>query len=248
MKKISLLFLLTVVFAFAGCSDDDKNEYVVSFENKLTEAESEYQSKNTPSSTAFTKETFNDPLNLLTFDHYYADWGYGGGYSFAGFTYMNKTDNQTANSPAPICGKGKTGKAYIAVDSTDGEYGTPAILTINNPDQYSIKGTWITNSTYAYTCMTKGYGVATPFKKGSWYKVTATGYDNQDKETGKAEILLANYASDNDKPITDWIWFDLSVLQNAVKIKFIPSSSDTAGEWMNTAAYFCLDGITVVEN
>lgn len=245
MKKISLLFLLAVTFAFAGCSDDDdKNDYVISFENSLTEAESEYQSANTSSSTDFTKETFKDPLNLLTFDHYYADWGTG--YSFAGFTYMNKTDNKTANSPAPISGKGKTGKVYIAVDSSDGEYGIPAILTINNPEQYSIKGTWITNSTYAYTCMTEGYGVATAFKKGSWYKVTATGYDNQEKEIGKVEISLADYKSDNDKPLSDWIWFDLSALQNAVKIKFIPSSSDT-GEWMNTAAYFCLDGITLTQ-
>lgn len=43
MKKLSL-FLLVSVFAFCGCSDDDeKMEVVISFENQLTEAESEFK-------------------------------------------------------------------------------------------------------------------------------------------------------------------------------------------------------------
>lgn len=51
---------------------------------------------------------------------------------------MNITDNQTANSPAPITGKAKIGSVYIGVDSTDGEYGTPAILTILDTN-YKLK-------------------------------------------------------------------------------------------------------------
>ena len=50
---------------------------------------------------------------------------------------MNITDNQTANSPAPITGKAKIGSVYIGVDSTDGEYGTPAILTMKQEKQKS---------------------------------------------------------------------------------------------------------------
>lgn len=246
MKKISLLFLLAVTFAFAGCNnDDDKNDYVVSFENGLTEAESEFTTTDgTLESNGYYKAQFTDRYATLSLSHYYNDWG--SGRSFAGFTYTNKTDNKTTTSIAPICGKGKTDKVYISAYSNE-DY-TPAILTINNPEQYSIKGTWITNSTYAYVGMTQGDGYATAFKKGSWYKVTATGYDSQEKEIGKVDIALANYTNDNDKPVNDWIWFDLSALHNAVKIKFIPSSSDVNENGMKTAAYFCLDGITLTEN
>lgn len=247
MKKLSLLLLLSA-FAFCGCSDDDdvKNEVVISFENLLTEKNSQFIADGTPNNLAFQKAEFNDPQNLVTLDHYYANWGYGGGYSFAGFTYMNITDNQTANSPAPISGKGKTGNVYIAVDSSEGTYGTPAILTIKD-SKYRMKGAWITNSTYAYNGMVNGDQMAHVFKTGDWYKVIATGYDETENETGKIEILLADYKTDNDKPVKDWIWFDLSALKNAVKIKFVPDSSDKAGEYLNTAAYFCLDGITLIE-
>ena len=162
MKKLSLLLLLSV-FVFCSCGDDDddvKNEVVVSFENLLTEENSQFIADGTPNNQAFQETDFKDPKNLINFNHYYADWG--SGYSFAGFSYMNITDNQTANSPAPITGKAKIGSVYIGVDSTDGEYGTPAILTILDTN-YKLKGTWIANSTGAYMGMIQGDGYARAF-------------------------------------------------------------------------------------
>lgn len=41
--------------------------------------------------------------------------------------------------------------------------------------------------------------------------------------------------------------FDLTPIQNAVKVKFIPDSSDKNEYGIKTAAYFCLDGITLIE-
>lgn len=245
MNKLSLLLMLSV-FVFCSCDNDDdvKNEVVISFENQLTDEESEFISDGTPNSSGFQETSFKDPKNLVRFSHYYADWG--SGYSFAGCTYMNITDNQTSNSPAPICGKGKIGKVYLALDSSEGEFGTPAIMEILN-NQYKIKGTWITNSTWAYMGMTQGDGYARAFKAGDWYKVVATGYDEAGNVTGTTEIFLADYKTDSDKPLNDWIWFDLSALQNAVKVKFLPDSSDKNDYGLNTAAYFCLDGITLIE-
>jgi hypothetical protein len=67
MKKLSL-FLLVSIFAFCGCSDDDdetkggdKKEVVVSFENLLTEAESEFKTTEGEVDGYYTKCNFKDP-------------------------------------------------------------------------------------------------------------------------------------------------------------------------------------------
>lgn len=240
MKKLSLLMLLSV-FVFWGCSNDDdevKNEVRISFENQLTETESEFESTSTEVSGYFFKDTFNDPQNLVTFDHYYTTTY---GYSFAGFTYTNMTNHPYKGQPN--CGTAKSGKVYMGVYS---DKFTTALMTINNP-QYSIKGAWITNSKNAYVGMTEGDGWARVFKTGDWYKVTATGYDDNGNKVGETSILLADYKSDTDKPINEWIWFDLTSLRNATKISFIPDSSDFNEQGMKTGAYFCLDNITLIE-
>lgn len=262
MKKLSL-FLLVSVFALCGCGDDndetkgngedqptgdgDKKEVVISFEDELKKAESEFTTDqgtkvNPADPYSMYKYSITDPKGLVSFDHFYADWG--NGYSFAGFTYMNKTSH--AYNAQPQCGKAKTGTVYLSTYS-DAEFGsTLAIMTINDPN-YSIKGAWITNSAGAYAGMTEGDDMARPFVKGDKYTVTATGYNKNNEEIGSIEVLLADYKSNTDKPVSDWIWFDLSTLQNAVKIKFVPTSTDM-GEFMNTSKYFCLDDITLIEN
>lgn len=246
MKKLSL-FLLVSVFAFCGCSDDDgnpkdgdKKEVIISFENRLTEAESEFISTSTEKLEYYFKDTFNDPQNYVTFDHYYNDWGQG--YSFAGFTYTNKTSH--ISDCQPNCGSVKTGNVYMGVYSDNF---TPATLSIIK-SQYTIKGVWITNSKNAYIGMTEGDGWATAFKKGSWYEVTATGYNDKGNKVAEATIKLADYKSDTDKPVNTWIWFDLTDLQAASKITFTANSSDSDDEnGMRTGKYFCIDDLTLIE-
>lgn len=63
MKKLSLLLLLSV-FVFCSCGDDDddvKNEVVVSFENLLTEENSQFIADGTPNNQAFQETDFKDP-------------------------------------------------------------------------------------------------------------------------------------------------------------------------------------------
>ena len=65
MKKLSLLLLLSV-FVFCSCGDDDddvKNEVVVSFENLLTEENSQFIADGTPNNQAFQETDFKDPKN-----------------------------------------------------------------------------------------------------------------------------------------------------------------------------------------
>lgn len=228
-----------------GCSDDDKATLVTSFEGKLTKANSEFIAKEDLALNESGSTTFQDNNSAITFPHGYANWGTGYEYSFSQFTYTNKTDNSASNSIAAITKKGKAGSTYLTVN-TD-MYALPAQFTINAPQVYRIKGAWVTNSTWAYNSMTVGDNFAKPFKKGSWFKLTATGYTANDVETGSTEIYLANYQSDEDKPITDWIWFDMSELNDAIKVTFSLSSTDNNDYGMLTAAYFCMDGITLEE-
>ena len=96
--------------------------------------------------------------------------------------------------------------------------------------------------------MTEGDGWATAFKKGSWYEVTATGYNDKGDEIAKTSIRLADYKSDTDKPINTWIWLDLTDLQTASKITLTSNSSDSDDEnGMRTGKYFCIDDITLIE-
>lgn len=249
MKKLSLLFLTFVAIAFAGCSsdDDDKVTLISNFEGKLSATNSEFKAVESVAELNKTySTTFQDNDKAITFDHSYSDWGYG--YSFSQFTYTNKSDNAAANSITAVTKKGKVGTTYLSAYAPVDDYTPAATFSIAQPEFYKMKGVWVTNSTYAYNGMTVGDGYAQPFKKGSWYKLTATGMTSGGSTVGTAEIYLANYSSDNDKPVGDWIWFDLSTLSDATKFKFTLTSTDNDPVWgMRTAAYFCMDAITLEE-
>lgn len=238
MKKVNYLLLLFTVIMLGACSNDDNNSTVVSFEN-MPVTSSYFKSTSTTKSGYYFTDTFQDNDKLLTFDHYYSSYG------FAGFTYTNDANVSTANSTASIVGKAKVGTMYMGVYSSS--YTEPR-LKINNPDKYSINGCWVSNSVFAYNGMAKGDSYATKFKKDSWYLITATGFAKDGKTSvGTAKIYLAKYTSDTDTPSKEWLWFDLSSLKNAVYLQFDASSSDSGQYGMNTAANFCLDGITLDE-
>ena len=248
MKKISLLLLLAVTLTFAGCSNnDDKNDYVVSFENKLTTPESEFTTTDgTLASNGYYQTQFTDTYATLSFSHYYGDWGFGGG-----FTYTNKTDITTAgySNISAITGKGKFGKVYITANTSSF---TPATIINMNPEQYAFKGTWITNTTYAYLAIKDGNDNSSPsyvhkFKAGDWFKLTAVGYDVNKQKIGSADFYLADFRDGKTKIVNDWEWFDLGTLNTASYITFDMSSTDNGDYGMNTPSYFCLDGITLAE-
>ncbi len=219
----------------------EAEKVVASFEGKLTAANSQYMAVETvPESGKQFDATFTDNDNLLTFAHSYADWG--SGYTFSRFTFTNMTDNSAANSIAAITKAGKEGTTYLS--SCTNEF-TPAYFTVNDPAAYSVNGAWVTNCTYAYNGMAVGDDYATAFKAGNWFKLTAKGYNAEGTEIGAVDIYLANYKSDSDKPVSEWIWFDMTPIADAVKVEFSLESTDVGQFGMNTPAYFCMDGVTL---
>ena len=67
-------------------------------------------------------------------------------------------------------------------------------------------------------------------------------------EIGRVDFYLADYRNKKTEIVNTWQWFDWSPIANASYITFELSSTDNnpKGE-MNTPAYFCLDGITLIE-
>lgn len=253
MKKLSL-FLLVSVFAFCGCSDDDgdpkdgdKKEVIISFENRLTEAESEFTpTDNQPTGTV--EINIKDNQNLIECNHYYAAWGFAGG-----FTYTNKTDITTPGSSnnSAITARGKNGNTYLTVYTNS--YNTAKITNLNQ-EIYTFKGTWVTNSTYAYLAVkdgNDGYNNDTKFENDDWFKLTAIGHKADGSIIGSVDFYLADYRNGKKEIVNEWKWFDWSSIKSAEYITFEMSSSDNSEfdgiSYMDTPSYFCLDGITLVE-
>lgn len=167
-----------------------------------------------------------------------SDWAY-----WYWFGYANRTetkyeslDDQWNN----VVGGGYNGSETYGV-AYAAEFNGPCYVTLLT-EPAVVPGFYITNSSYAYNSMTGGDSFSKKFGKGDWFKLTITGYDDNDEVTGTKEFYLADLR-DSKKAyvINDWRYVDLSGLGKVAKIGFALSSSDN-GDWgMNTPAYFCFD-------
>ena len=248
MKKLSLFMLLSL-FVFCACNNDDvKQEIVVDYNNKLTEPESTFATDkgeiDPTNPYGMYKYALTDAGNNIEINHFYSDWGFGGG-----FTYTNTTDLTTpgyANMSA-ITGKGKVGVTYLT-SKTDAY--TTAQITNLKADNFVFSGAWVTNTTYAYLAIkdgNDGYLNQTQFKENDWFKLTAIGYTSDNKVINKVDFYLADYRNNKKEVINNWQWFDWSAIRDAAYIQFEMSSSDNGEYGMKTPAYFSMDAITLIE-
>lgn len=251
MKKLPLLVWLSV-FIFYSCeSDETENKVVVSFENLLSERNTTFVTDkgvvDPTNSYGIYKYQFKDPQSITEFNHYYWEGGSFGG----GFTYTNTTDINTPgySNLSAITAKGVNGLVYFTAKT---DQNTPAQITNLQPDKYHFKGAWVTNCTYAYLAIkdgNDGYLNQTKFENNDWFKVRATGYDPKGSSIGYVDFYLADYRNGKKEIIDTWKWFDWSSISRAYYIKFEMSSTDNNDKQeMNTPSYFCLDGITLIED
>lgn len=246
MKKILSLMALAIVM-LSSCNNDDEKTLTCNFSGMLTEADTEYITTKDNGTvviedTEYTS-TFTDKSKTFVYPNYSADWNKIGTFTLAGgFTYTNKTDIKTANSIAAIAGKGVKGDTYITA-YVDGM--NENSVTFINKASYTVKSAYFTNSTIAVISMLNGDSFAKKFTKEDWFKLTVTG-KLADKETGKVDFYLAKDGTVNDS----WTLVDLATLGEVDKLVFTLSSSDSSEyegvTYMNTPAYFCMDGLTIL--
>jgi hypothetical protein len=167
-----------------------------------------------------------------------SDYWYWFGYANQTDTKYETLDDQWKN----VVGGGYDGSSNYGVAYAAAFNGPCYVNVLNHDDGVEVPGFYITNSSYAHSSMSNGDGFAKKFGKGDWFKLTITGYDANDVETGTKEYYLADLR-DADKAyiINDWRYVDLSGLGKVKKLGFELSSSDNGDYGMNTPAYFCFD-------
>lgn len=126
----------------------------------------------------------------------------------------------------------------LQVDFTDGETHRPL-------------GIWVCNHPWAYYGIWHDDGFAHSFAdNGAAFKIIVHGLDEEGKEAGMPiPVTLASFHDNKLDISSDWQWVNLSSLGQVNGIYFTLESSDMSqGLGMNTAAYFCLGGMEILEH
>ncbi len=184
------------------------------------------------------------------YNSYNADWG-----SWSGFAYTNMTDDTTtgwSNQYSAITASGVNGSANYAVSYAGG--GSSLKLT-GDLAGTTLKGVFITNSTYAALSMQDGDAYAKKFGGADgtdpdWFLLTIKGYA-QGTYTDSVNFYLADFRSDDpqqDYILKNWAWVDLQQLGPVDSLTFELHSSDVGTYGMNTPAYFCMDNLNDITN
>lgn len=145
-------------------------------------------------------------------------------------------------------GSTSNGAGYAGSDKFAVVYDSYASMNFGT-DSVTIAKMYVSPTTYSYCSMTGGDGYATALtKQGDYFKVTATGYSLDYTETGSSDFYFAQ----NGVFVSKWTAWDLSALGEVNSVVFTFEGSDMSvdmgsGSWLNTAAYFAFDNVTILK-
>jgi len=188
------------------------------------------------------------PASFL--NNYNADWG-----SFDGFAVSGLNDTTVegwAGEFNAIAGRGLNQSPQYAISYVS-SFGAMPYAKIEMAPAQPVAGVYVTNTNWAYYSLLQGDDFSKQFggadgNDADWFKLTFTGVDVNDMETGALEFYLADYRfEDNalDYIVDEWRFVDLSPLGSVASIQCTLSSSDVGTWGMNTPAYFALDSLVV---
>ena len=186
--------------------------------------------------------------NGVTFSNLYnADWG-----SWAGWAWSTTTDTVTAgwgNQYSSFTGGAKSGDVY----------GVAYLDAFNNlnPLFIDLPSGWqapqslsVTNTTY--TALTirdgDGFGFATPFGEGDYYRLTIQGLTQDGQVAGTIIHYLADFRGEVGSHFIqeNWVDLDLSPLGSEVdRLSLMVESTDIGAGGMNTPAYIAVDNLVL---
>lgn len=182
-----------------------------------------------------------------------------GGTSWEGFT-VARVASDTLNAFGCMAKGGVAGVGtpylvgyYSEYYTWTNENGEPSsnLMLFNDGSTYEAVGMYVCNDAQTYHSIQNGDAIAKKFGQGDTLVLKIHALDeNLEIDDSKQDVVvyLADYRSSNEsewKVNTQWEWVDLSVLGNVSGLAFTMASSDVNSGFMNTPAYFCLDGLQV---
>lgn len=130
------------------------------------------------------------------------------------------------------------GVRSLRVDFADGETHRPL-------------GIWVCNHPWPYYGIQHDDAFAHSFAdNGAQFRLIVHGLDEEEKDAGMPIEHKLAWFHDNELDISpDWHWIDMTSLGQVNAIYFTMESSDASGVLgMNTAAFFCLGGMEILEH
>ena len=124
-------------------------------------------------------------------------------------------------------------------------------VDFNDSETHRPIGIWVCNHPWAYYGIQHDDGFAHSFAdNGAQFNLVIHGLDEEAKEAGMPIVHhLAHFHNDDLDISTEWQWVDISSLGQVNAIYFTMESTDVSGVLgMNTAAYFCLGGMEILEH
>ena len=156
---------------------------------------------------------------------------------------------------------GTTGDPYIVAywssytdpknpqGTTFTEAGFSNWIKVGNTGLYQVKGLKINMHPWPYYGCLYGDGFAQPFSSGDHFELLIYGVDSSGTVTAPITQTLADYTGGSIVMPTGWVNVNATALQSLGDVKYLVfqmSSTDSHPVYgMNTAAYFCLDKLSV---
>lgn len=243
----SVVYTLTATDALGKSSSQKITIYVISGEEVATfeditigdEGHISVSTDEDDMRTYFVSGSYKFSFGCMHDYKYWYHYGYANSTATT-FTSLNDQWNNAVGGGYD--NSSNYGIAYCAA------FNGPSYVEVLHSDEGAvIPGFFITNTAYAKSSMEQGdvAGIeAKVFGQGDWFKLTATGYNAAGEQTGTTEFYLADFRSENEADhyiVSDWQYFDLSVLGPIKKVGFELTSSDNGEYGMNTPAYFAFD-------
>lgn len=171
-----------------------------------------------------------------------------GGTSWDGFT-LSKKNTDTGNQFECVAKGGLEGEGtpfvvgyyseYYANNDTDG-YTTSNFIEFS--EDYYPKEVYICQSSNTLKALKEGMTPARPFTDKDTLALIITGINKQYEEVGESVVY---YLAVDGKFNQNWDKVDLSSIGLCRGISFRMTSTDNSYGYMNTPAYFALDGLTI---